>query len=97
MVRHLRGTRVMAYTDSQLVVNQYSGEYETRAPLLAQYLEKVKELSSEFDSMTILRVPRSKNALADALSKLASTSTMGASRTVLVKELATPSVGRENQ
>src|SRR5262249_14755331 len=96
MVKHLGGTRVITHTDSQLVANQYSSEYEAREPLLAKYLEEVKRLSTEFDSLTILRVPRSENAQADALSKLASTSMAGASCMVLVEELATPSVGREN-
>src|SRR5262249_10889497 len=97
MVKHLGGTRVIAHTDSQLVANQYSGEYEAREPLLARYLEEVKTLSNEFDALTVLRVPRSENAQADALSKLVSTSVDGASRTVLVQELATPSIGSEDR
>src|SRR5262249_4701228 len=76
------------------VLNQYLGEYETREPLLVKYLEKIKEISSEFDSLNVHRAPWPENAQANALSKLASTTVLGASRTVLVKELAAPSIDR---
>ncbi|XP_072076615.1 uncharacterized protein [Arachis hypogaea] len=59
-------------TDSQIVSSQINGDYQTRDPLLQQYLAKVNKLKEEFNHVTIRHVPRERNARADLLSKLAS-------------------------
>ncbi|XP_072088642.1 uncharacterized protein [Arachis hypogaea] len=45
-------------TDSQVVSSQINGDYQTRDPLLQQYLAKVNELKEGFDHITIRHVPR---------------------------------------
>ncbi|XP_060960791.1 uncharacterized protein LOC133031326 [Cannabis sativa] len=66
--------RVEVYSDSQLVVNQVSGEYQTRRERMAAYVAIVRELLHEFTDYKVERIPREKNAHADCLAKLASDS-----------------------
>ncbi|XP_072077913.1 uncharacterized protein [Arachis hypogaea] len=60
-------------SDSQVVSSQVNRDYQTRDPLLQQYLTKVNKLNEEFDLVTIQHIPRERNTRADLLSKLAST------------------------
>jgi len=71
-VRYLK-----AFCNSQLVLSQVRGEYEAHHPIMVGYLAKVKERSSMFKKFKIEYVPTSKNRQADALSKLASSSSDG--------------------
>ncbi|XP_077251775.1 uncharacterized protein LOC143890999 [Tasmannia lanceolata] len=61
-----------AHNDSQLIVNQVIGEYKAREPRMSKYLDKVKLLAMTFKRFEIIKVPRTENAKADALSRLAS-------------------------
>ncbi|XP_072064376.1 uncharacterized protein [Arachis hypogaea] len=45
-------------SDSQVVSSQVNGDYQTRDPLLQQYLTKVNKIKEEFDQVTIQHVPR---------------------------------------
>ncbi|KAG7579052.1 Reverse transcriptase domain [Arabidopsis thaliana x Arabidopsis arenosa] len=65
---------VVAYCDSQLVVNQFNGGYETKDSRMEAYLEIVKDLSKDFQKFELIRIPRGENTTADALAALASTS-----------------------
>ena len=38
---------------------------------MASYLEKVKEVLNQFDTVTVIQVPRAKNVNADVLARLA--------------------------
>lgn len=58
LYKSLEAKRVILKTDSQLVVNQVNGEYETSYPSMIQYLAKIKELISGFEGFTIERLPR---------------------------------------
>ncbi|GAU44863.1 hypothetical protein TSUD_329190 [Trifolium subterraneum] len=60
------------HSDSQLVANQISGEFQTKDPQLAKYLEKVKGMVKHFTMFELTYVPREQNASADLLAKLAS-------------------------
>ncbi len=55
--------------DSQLVVRQFSGEYQVRAPHLKPHHQKLLELASSFSHVEMEWVPRELNQRADALSK----------------------------
>ncbi|XP_021867331.2 uncharacterized protein [Spinacia oleracea] len=68
--------RLRLTTDSQLVANQFSGEYETKEESMKRYAEKLKQSVAQLESFEIKLVPRSKNMLADSLSKLASSSAL---------------------
>ncbi|XP_052190043.1 uncharacterized protein LOC127799867 [Diospyros lotus] len=91
LARKLEVTQLIAHSDSQLIVQQYYGQYETREPAMGQYLQKVKALAQLFESFRLVQINRSLNGHADALSKLASTKeTTG--RTVYVEVLQQPSI-----
>ncbi|XP_052206820.1 uncharacterized protein LOC127811152 [Diospyros lotus] len=91
LARKLEVAQLVAHSDSQLIVQQYYGEYETREPVMGQYLQKVRTLVQLFESFQLMQINRSLNGHADALSKLASTKeTTG--RTVYVEVLQRPSI-----
>nr|XP_029145858.1 uncharacterized protein LOC114924745 [Arachis hypogaea] len=79
-------------TDSQVVCSQINGSYQTRDPLLQQYLNKVNELKEGFENITIQHVPRERNAKADLLSKLASTKSGHGNRSLIQEVVRSPSV-----
>jgi hypothetical protein len=83
-------TDLKAKSDSQLVTNQVSGEYQAKDPQLAKYLEKVKSLATQFNMFKLVYVPRDQNSRADLLSKLASTKKPGNNRTVIQETISKP-------
>ncbi|XP_072054907.1 uncharacterized protein [Arachis hypogaea] len=82
-------------TDSQVVCSQINGSYQTRDPLLQQYLKKVSETKEGFEKVSIHHVPRERNARADLLSKLASTKSGHGNRSLIQEVVKTPSVSTE--
>ncbi|KAG7548009.1 Ribonuclease H-like superfamily [Arabidopsis suecica] len=66
--------KIIAYCDSQLVVNQFAGDYEAKAPRMEAYLSAVKKLAGKFKEFELVRIPRGENTSADTLAALASTS-----------------------
>nr|XP_025647775.1 uncharacterized protein LOC112742761 [Arachis hypogaea] len=79
-------------TDSHVVSSQINGDYQTRDPLLQQYLAKVNKLKEGFEHVTIQHVPRERNARADLLSKLASTKPGHGNKSLIQEVVKTPSV-----
>ncbi|KFK23479.1 hypothetical protein AALP_AAs38854U000100, partial [Arabis alpina] len=65
---------VHAFCDSQLVSNQFSGEYATNDDRMEAYQKIVKDLALTFKEFTLTRIPREENVDADALANLASAS-----------------------
>ncbi|XP_077232549.1 uncharacterized protein LOC143869875 [Tasmannia lanceolata] len=57
--------------DYTLVVNEVQGTYEARDERMIKYLAKVYQLVDKFKSIEVVRIPRTENAKADVLSKLA--------------------------
>ena len=45
LVRKMEITQLIAYSDSQLIDQQFHGQYETRELVVAQYLQKVKDMA----------------------------------------------------
>ncbi|WJX63867.1 hypothetical protein P8452_48702 [Trifolium repens] len=88
-------TDLKAKSDSQLVTNQVSGEFQAKDPQLVKYLEKVRNLANHFKSFELVYVPREQNARADLLPKLASTKKPGSSRTFIQEAIANPSITEE--
>jgi ribonuclease HI len=91
LAREMEVTDLRAKSDSQLVTNQVSGDYQTKDPQLVKYLEKVQSLASQFEHFELIYVPREQIARADLLSKLASTKKPGNNRTVIQETIAKPS------
>ncbi|XP_052189925.1 uncharacterized protein LOC127799739 [Diospyros lotus] len=74
---------------------EFQGTYEVREPVLARYLQKVKEIAHRFEHFELIQINRSLNQHADALSKLASArDTPG--RLIHMEVLQQPSVGEED-
>ncbi|KAF8088100.1 hypothetical protein N665_0553s0001 [Sinapis alba] len=64
--------RVSAYCDCQLVVSQYSGNYDTRNDRMNAYLKVVQDLARKFDFFELIKVPRGENVCIAALAALGS-------------------------
>ncbi|XP_019230716.1 PREDICTED: uncharacterized protein LOC109211616 [Nicotiana attenuata] len=58
--------------DSDLIIRQAQGEWETRDVSINPYRQHVEDLSKRFKSIKFRYSPRSHNELADALATLAS-------------------------
>ncbi|XP_075076751.1 uncharacterized protein LOC107762996 [Nicotiana tabacum] len=58
--------------DSDLIIRQAQGEWETRDVKLIPYKKHVEDLSKRFKSIEFKYIPRCHNELADALATLAS-------------------------
>ncbi|KAK8951660.1 hypothetical protein KSP39_PZI003235 [Platanthera zijinensis] len=84
--------RLTVYSDSQLVVSQVEGEFEAKNEQLAQYLQLIKSLLIQIPQFQILHIPREQNSKADALSKLATSSTRYQTRRSQIEEIAFPSI-----
>ena len=84
-------SRLVVRSDSQLVTEQVSGNFQARDPHLAKYLEEVRNMATNFE-FGLVHVPRDQNARAYLLSKLASTKRWGNHRFVIQESLAAPSV-----
>ena len=63
---------ILCYGDSDLVVQQCSGERDTRDPNMASYRFLVQKLSGYFEGCDFLHVLHAKNEAADTLAKIAS-------------------------
>ncbi|XP_072054425.1 uncharacterized protein [Arachis hypogaea] len=73
LAKEVGATRLEVCSDSQVVTSQINGTYQVRDSLLQKYLEKVRELTGQFEEVLVQHVPRERNTRADLLSKLAST------------------------
>lgn len=69
-----------------------AGNFQAKDPHMAKYLDKVREMTANFDDFGLIHVPREQNARANLLSKLASTKRLANHRLVIQENLAAPSV-----
>ncbi|XP_024162229.1 uncharacterized protein LOC112169436 [Rosa chinensis] len=94
IARELGVPHLSIFSDSQLVVNQVSGNFEAKEPHMSSYQALARALVQRFTSYIFTQIPRAENDKADALAKLASTSpnlTYGATK---VEILASPSTSK---
>ncbi|XP_072076612.1 uncharacterized protein [Arachis hypogaea] len=92
LAREVGATRLEVCSDSQVVTSQVNGSYQARDPLLQKYLEKVRELTRQFQEVTVQHVPRERNTWADLLSKLASTKSGTGNRSLIQGMVKEPTV-----
>ncbi|XP_072066700.1 uncharacterized protein [Arachis hypogaea] len=92
LAREVGATKVEVCSDSQVVTSQVNGSYQARDLLLQKYLEKVKEITSQFQEVIIQHVPRERNTRADLLSKLASTKPGSGNRSLIQGMVKEPTV-----
>jgi ribonuclease HI len=57
LTKEMEVTDLRAKSDSQLVTNKVSGEFQTKDPQLLKYLEKVRILAEFFNSFQLVHVP----------------------------------------
>ncbi|KFK29724.1 hypothetical protein AALP_AA7G170100 [Arabis alpina] len=92
LARALNIAEISVFSDSQLVVNQFSGEYATKDERMQAYLGLAKALAAQFEKFTLTRIPRGENVNADALANLASTSDPALKRIIPVEFIEFPSI-----
>ena len=92
MVLKMGGRSINLFSDSRLIVGQVKGEFETKDERMRSYLSRVKALQMEFESFSLLHVPRSGNTHADSLATLATSSALNLPRLILVEDLHRPSI-----
>ncbi|KAL5583558.1 hypothetical protein UlMin_016000 [Ulmus minor] len=64
---------------------------------MASYLEKVKETINQFDTVTVIQVPRAENTNADALGHLATGLEERLLKTAPIEVLESPSIDKPEQ
>ena len=72
LAKELGIRRILCYGDSDLVVQQCSGEWDARDSNMASYRFLVQKLSGSFEGCEFLHVPRAENEAADTLAKIGS-------------------------
>ncbi|GAU38036.1 hypothetical protein TSUD_274380 [Trifolium subterraneum] len=92
LAKEMEVQELKAQSDSQLVANQLAGEFQTKDPQLAKYLEKVKEMAKHFTTFELTYVPREQNSREDLLVKLANTKKSGNHHNVIQETLKSPSI-----
>ncbi|XP_073112259.1 uncharacterized protein [Elaeis guineensis] len=81
MAKELEIDSLKVFTDSQLIVGQVKGQFEARDPIMAIYLQKVKDLVMNLRYFEIFHIPRIENARADVLFRLGTTAYSSLGRT----------------
>ncbi|XP_025647205.1 uncharacterized protein [Arachis hypogaea] len=92
LARKVGATRLEVCSDSQVVTSQVNESYQARDSLLQKYLDKVKELSKQFEEVAVQHVLRERNTRADLLSKLASTKPGAGNRSLIQGMIKEPAV-----
>ncbi|XXG59271.1 hypothetical protein AAC387_Pa04g1381 [Persea americana] len=88
----LEARHIVVFSDSQLVTNQLSGDYQARDDRMVSYLAHTKGLLSQFVRTEIRQVGRESNSHADTLASLASAVEVGNRRIIEVETLREPSI-----
>ena len=86
---------VVAYCDSQLVVNQFNGDYEAKDSRMEAYLEVVKDLAKNFRKFEFILIPRGENTTTDAFTALTSTSDPEVRRIIPIECISERSIKEE--
>ncbi|KAM2897511.1 hypothetical protein COP2_007152 [Malus domestica] len=90
LAKHLGVKRIDIFSDSQLVVNQVTNNFDTKDSSMAAYLTQTQLLLKRFHYQ-ITQISRAANSHADALARLASAVEDKIGRKIHVKLLAAPS------
>ncbi|KAL5576344.1 hypothetical protein UlMin_018043 [Ulmus minor] len=97
LAKEVSARHLTIYSDSQLVVSQVNSEFQAKGEKMASYLEKAKEAMNQFDTVTIIQVPRAENTNADALARLATGLEERLLKTVPIEILEVPSIDKPEQ
>jgi hypothetical protein len=72
VLKELGTKRIAVHGDSELVINQVKGIYQSKHPRLRAYRNLVLDLLEEFSEYDLSAIPREKNQIVDALATSAS-------------------------
>ena len=90
MAQKVSGKAVEIFSDSRLVISQVRWELEARYVRMQEYLNQVRHLQSGFESFSLPYILRSGNTHADSLATLATSSTQGLPRVILIEDMCKP-------
>ncbi|XP_075515416.1 uncharacterized protein LOC142550060 [Primulina tabacum] len=76
-------SRVIIYSDSQLVAQQIKGAYEARDEKMLKYLKLITARAATFTDWSIEQIPREENGEADSLAKLATSMSKVSTREIM--------------
>ncbi|XP_065619152.1 uncharacterized protein LOC136063143 [Quercus suber] len=82
LVKAAGAEKVIVYCDSQVIVNQISGEYECKGERMKKYLDQARRRMNEL-KVKIIQIPRGENEQADRLAKAASAEHMATISNIL--------------
>ncbi|XP_059670865.1 uncharacterized protein LOC132316401 [Cornus florida] len=80
------------FSDSQIVINQVTGQYHSKEERMKAYKEAVENVAQGFDQIEFYQVPRVENAETDQLATSASSSNEDLIRIVPINVLDEPSI-----
>ncbi|XP_015931648.1 uncharacterized protein LOC107457962 [Arachis duranensis] len=92
LAEEVGATKVVIFSDSQVVTSQINGEYQAKDPNMKRYLDKILEHLRHFAEIEVKHITRDLNSRADVLSKLASTKPGENNRSLIQETLQEPSV-----
>ena len=95
LAKALRAKNLIIQADSQLIIEQVKGDYEAKEERMQKYFKIVKRLSQHFDSLDFVQIPRTKNAVADFLARLALLDGYNATSELCIKIRGQPSIEGE--
>jgi len=90
LAKELGARNLLVKSDSLLVTEQVTCEYQAKDPRLTLYLMYVVFLKASFFTFELVHVPREQNSQADLLSKLVSSGKGGRQRSVIQETLRSP-------
>ncbi|KAM2908682.1 hypothetical protein COP2_048166 [Malus domestica] len=90
LAKHLGVQRIDIFSDSQLVVNQVTNNFDTKDSSMVTYLAQTQLLLKHFHYQ-ITQIPRAANSHADALARVASVVEDEIGRKIQVELLVAPS------
>ncbi|XP_057724147.1 uncharacterized protein LOC130940113 [Arachis stenosperma] len=92
LAEEVSATKVVVFSNSQVVTSQINGYYLAKDPNMKRYLDKTLEHLGRFLETEVKHITRDLNSRADVLSKLASTKPEGNNRSMIQETLQKPSV-----
>lgn len=95
LARDLGAKHFQINNDSQLIVNQVGGDFQTKDTRMTAYLLLVRELTKCFEGHEVRHVPRDENRHVDALANLGSAMNKAATRMILMVIARWPAIRKE--
>jgi ribonuclease HI len=71
-LKELKAKRIVVHVDSKLVINQVKGIYQTKNPMMMEYMNAILDLLEGFTKYDASLIPRGKNMISYALTTSAS-------------------------